>query len=137
MKLLRGEDTAILLISEIARHGEVVPLSEIAFEHGVSQLYLKKLARQLRLSGLITSKEGVGGGYCLNMPAEKISVLDVINSVNATPKIPRVVAKRTSCPLATVCLPETIRQRIFRVLESGLGRLTVADLFGGKYEGVE
>lgn len=128
MKLLRQEDIAILLVSELARHDTLIPLSEIALEHGVSQLYLKKLARRLRMSGLVTSKEGVGGGYTLGKSAEKISVLDIINALNETPKIPNEVSQRLSCPLVTNCLPEVIRQRVFRLLEAGLGKLTIADL---------
>ncbi len=81
MKLTRQEEVAILVVSSIgARINQRVPLSDIASEHGISQLFLKKIARNLRKAGIIDSKEGVDGGYTLAKDPSSISVLDILKS---------------------------------------------------------
>jgi Rrf2 family iron-sulfur cluster assembly transcriptional regulator len=111
MKLTRGEEVAILLVSVIGRASGRISLSDISREHGVSLLFLKKIARSLRQAGIIDSKEGAGGGYVLAKDPSAISVLDILEAVGGQKE---AILPETSriCPLAPDCLPQKIRQFI-------------------------
>ena len=54
---------------------------DLAEFQGVSPSYLAKLFTQLEKAGLVTSAEGIRGGFRLARPPQDISVLDVVDAV--------------------------------------------------------
>lgn len=68
------------------------PCHSLAKECRVPSGYLHKILKQLVSRGLITSKRGLNGGFTLNFPPEKITILQVINAVDPIKRI-------ESCPL--------------------------------------
>jgi len=64
----------------------------IALHTKVPQGYLSKVLRDLVVAELIVSQRGPNGGFTLARPAEKISMLDVVNAVDPLKRIRR-------CPL--------------------------------------
>ncbi|MBK8267254.1 MAG: Rrf2 family transcriptional regulator [Planctomycetes bacterium] len=54
--------------------------------------YLSKVLQMLGRAGLVDSKRGLGGGFKLSRPADKMSVLEVVNAVDPVKRI-------TKCPL--------------------------------------
>lgn len=132
MKIPKQEDLAILFMSELTRsYGQrVVPLSEVAHTHGVSMLFLKKLARLLRQEGLVQSKEGVTGGYSLRKTPQHITVWDIIQAVTSSPSspVPQQIKNRDHCPLFSDCLPQTIRKRLEDTLAKSFQTITLNDL---------
>jgi Rrf2 family protein len=130
MRILKQEDTAILFMTELAKNdGKVTSLSEIAQNHGLSMLYLKKLARLLRQHGLVLSREGIGGGYVLAKKAGNISVLEIISSLyKSDVSIPTEIMGRKTCPILESCLPHTIHVTLTDAVHRGLSNITLADL---------
>lgn len=53
-------------------------ISEIATHENIPEKYLGAILGELRNSGLIYSRKGVGGGYALNKKPEDISLVQVI-----------------------------------------------------------
>lgn len=47
----------------------------------LSPSYTKKITRKLVAGGLITSSQGVGGGFTLAIPPRNITLLDVVQSI--------------------------------------------------------
>ena len=43
---------------------------------------IRKVLAKLKLSGLVSTREGLGGGYQIDKPADKISLRDVCDSLN-------------------------------------------------------
>lgn len=131
MKLTRGEEVAILLVSAIGAHiGQRVPLSDISQEHGVSILFLKKIARRLRQAGIIDSKEGVGGGYILAKEPSAISVLDILQAVGGE-DVELVSSSKNSsriCPLLPNCMPQKIRHFISNAFSTYCSNISVDQL---------
>lgn len=54
--------------------------------------YLAKVMQSLSRGGLVRSQRGLYGGFTLAFPAEKISILDVVNAVDPIRRYPE-------CPL--------------------------------------
>ena len=130
MKLARQEDISLLFMSELAKQygNGVLSLSYVARDHGVSVLFLKKLARNLRLAGLIVSKEGASGGYALSRRPADISVWDVVRAIDSGFSLPRELRGRSVCPIYARCLPQTIRRIISGTLEDSLSRVSLQKL---------
>ena len=129
MKIHRSEDISILLLTELAG---VYPsgrlsLADVAQKHGVSVLFLKKLARQLKHTGFIESKEGSGGGYRLKIAPDRIFIWDIIKALEKDPdERHQTQPDLAVCPIKTDCLPQIIKNKISGVLKSGLSRVSLS-----------
>ena len=85
--------SSILKISEaasLAIHGvaflaanqdRLVPTREVACSLHVSEAHLSKVFQRLARTGLVKSTRGPKGGFALGRPADKISLLDVYESI--------------------------------------------------------
>ncbi len=125
MKRIKQEDFAVLLMSELAKNygKKLVTLTEVATIHGVSMLFLKKIARFLRSAGLVVSKEGASGGYALASAPSTISVWDVLHA--ASGRADSQSLTHTPCPLFTQCLPQRINKTIEESIEKSLREITL------------
>lgn len=72
--------------------GSLVPTNIVAERTRVPGNYLAKVLQQLAGAGLIAGRRGVGGGYRLSKPAERITLLEIINAVGTLQRI-------ETCPL--------------------------------------
>ncbi|MFM7109471.1 MAG: RrF2 family transcriptional regulator [Planctomycetaceae bacterium] len=75
-----------------AEAGASRKLGQIAGATKVPNAYLSKVMQQLVRAGLVTSRRGVGGGFALAKPSEKIRILEVVQAVEPIQRI-------TACPL--------------------------------------
>ena len=75
---------AIRAIFELAKHEGMGPIkiSEIARAQAIPQRFLEVILNQLKGSGLLKSKRGFYGGYRLVVPAEQITVGQIVRYLN-------------------------------------------------------
>ncbi|MEK7167717.1 MAG: Rrf2 family transcriptional regulator, partial [Patescibacteria group bacterium] len=60
---------------------EPLSLTQIARSEHISQPYLERLFSRLKADGLVKSVKGASGGYTLNHRPDKISVFDIVESL--------------------------------------------------------
>lgn len=81
LNIRRETDYAIKLLKKLGNSkGEVKSLNEISQDTKISFLFLQKIARKLRLAGLIQAHQGVEGGYRLKVDAKKLSLKKIIEA---------------------------------------------------------
>ena len=82
--ITREADYAIRTIAYLASQDpdESVSCTELAQKTDVPYRFLRKIVNKLNAADLIRSVRGRSGGICLQKPAKKISVLEVINAVD-------------------------------------------------------
>ncbi len=135
MKFTRQEELAILFISELAVSGPTLSVSSMAEKHGISPLFLKKITSLLKHAGIITSREGSGGGYTIAVTPAKLRVTDVLLAVTSDPLMQLMKHTHThACPLRTTCLPEVVRLRMWNAVGSALKSITIKELITPKKE---
>ena len=79
---LRHEtDYAIQFLSLLAKSKTKLSLNDVAFETGISFLFLQKIARKLRLAGIIKADQGVKGGYSLAVPARSLNLKNIVVAI--------------------------------------------------------
>lgn len=128
MHFQKNEHYGLLLMGELASiHGRQ-PLSLIAISrrHGVSLLFLKKIVRSLKASGLVESKEGIGGGYILARKPETISMWDIISAFHTSSDESN--SSRITCPVNTSCLPQHIRARLSGSMKERLEEISLKEV---------
>ncbi len=73
-----------------------VSTTVIADETGVPRPFLSKVLAQLVDAGLLAAVRGRSGGFLLALPADRITVLMVLNAVQEQPHQPKICAMRNA-----------------------------------------
>jgi len=111
------------------RQEGLVSTSELATMTKVPMNYLAKVLQLLARSDIVSGRRGVGGGYKLTRPAEEISMLDVINSIDPINRI-------DACPLGlenhagTLCPLHRKLDESIELLINQFSGITMADMIG-------
>jgi Rrf2 family protein len=89
MRVSAKAEYACIAMLELAanyRDPQPVRVKTIAEAHGIPLRFLVQILLQLKGAGLVASIRGAAGGYQLARPPEEISLGDVINVIDRTPR---------------------------------------------------
>lgn len=119
--LRKETDYALQLLKLLAKKSKkAVSLKEAADTTGVSFLFLQKIARKLRLAGVISAELGVEGGYKLKTPANKLTLKKIIEVTEGGCALCDCCQKG-DCKKKAECLVgkkvKTINNKILKILE--------------------
>ena len=79
----KGRFAVTAMIDLALRSGEgPVTLAGISERQKISLSYLEQLFGKLRRSNLVESVRGPGGGYCMALPMEQVTVADIVRAVD-------------------------------------------------------
>ena len=92
----------------------------------VPRSYLNRVLRDLAAAGLVTSKPGPGGGHELARPADRVTILDVVESVAPIERIEH-------CPLGlpshtSLCPLHRELDRAYESMQAAFRNVTLQDL---------
>ena len=84
LRLSKKADYALIALSYMATPGQrpVVSAREMAERHDVPLELLAKVLQRLVRRGLLTSVQGINGGYTLARPAAELSVAQVVEAID-------------------------------------------------------
>ena len=98
-----------------------VSIRDVADDLGISFHFLTKILQQLTESGLMTSSRGPHGGVTLARPANRVSVFDIIASIQGAEMFETCIlglegcGEKTPCPLHNQWAKERVRLKsLFR-----------------------
>jgi len=113
---------------------------DLADFQGVSPSYVAKLFTRLEKAGLVTSAEGVRGGYRLARPADQITILEVVDVLESEKQLFRCREVRANCVLYSgappvwairgTCSIHALMREAESAMRDVLGSRTLADLAG-------
>lgn len=123
MLLTRKACYGIIVIRHLAddaRKGNSFSAKELAELYGLPEETLAKILQHLAKAGLLHSRHGINGGYCLACDPQVVTVLDVIKASEPDTRLParQVPSSARFDPLLTVR----------HAVESALGQLTIANI---------
>jgi Rrf2 family protein len=73
---------AMAQMARLHAAGRLAHIETLAADEAIPANYLVQILRDLRASGLVTSRRGKQGGYRLARPPERITLLDVVRAVD-------------------------------------------------------
>ena len=84
MRISRSAGYALLAVGYIARHKDkkIVSSQDISKEYDIPLEYLLKILQQLVRANVLRSKRGPHGGFSLLRPAQKTTMLQIIEAVD-------------------------------------------------------
>ena len=118
---------ALIHISIKSGEGKPVSASSIAEGQGISLKFLEAILHDLKVSGFVISKKGIGGGYTLDKAPSDIRLADVIRTINGPIALVPCVSLNfyeacTICPDESKCALHNVmievRDATLQILES-------------------
>ena len=116
MKLItRDTDYALRALSFIAEQDEkIVTVSELVKELKIPRPFLRKILQLLNKKGVLKSHRGIGGGFLLTKPADKIFLVDLMEIFQGPFSLNECLFKKIICPNMNKC---ALRKRIDKIEE--------------------
>jgi len=129
MKLTTKGRYAVTAMLDLALHYQqgAVTLSDIAKRQGISLSYLEQLFARLRRSGLVDSVRGPGGGYTLAQAPDKITVAQIVITINENIDATRCGGDK-NCQGDERCLTHYLWHSLSERIHDFLNSITLADL---------
>ena len=104
------------------------PTSDVARAQHIPEPYLLRICSDLQKSGLIESRRGPQGGHRLAVPADSISVRDVVNSVDYSLAPVDCVEEPESCRLSGACSQQELWSDVEAMLLEHLSNVKIGEL---------
>ncbi len=116
MKLItRDTDYALRALSFIAEQDEkIVTVSELVKELKIPRPFLRKILQLLNKKGVLKSHRGIGGGFLLTKPADKIFLVDLMEIFQGPLSLNECLFKKIVCPNMNKC---ALRKRVDKIEE--------------------
>ncbi len=138
--LTRKTDYAIIALSHLAQHPQgLCTAREIADRYHVPQSLLMNVLKSLCHNQLVTSTRGVKGGYTLAMPADEITLAEIISAVDGPVRFVQCAdqsAAQEPCDLLEVCPVTRPVRKVHEKLVEFLHQVTLAHIaYDPEYRG--
>lgn len=132
MKLSTKGRYGLRAVVDLAVHSndEVVALSQIAVRQNISMNYLEQLISKLKKAGIVDAIRGAQGGYILAVPAEKISVGDILRALEGDldPVDCSELKGDNTCSSSDVCVTKFVWKRISDSINDAVDGIMLSEL---------
>lgn len=108
----------------IARSEEIINTATLAERTGSSRHHIAKILQRLAKDKLLASNRGPTGGFVLNKPAKKISLLDIYESIEGKVEITECPLDNPICPFDK-CLMGNILPKVITDLRNFMSNQTL------------
>jgi len=133
--------TRLILDLAIYAKENPVPLSDIARRQKISMKYLEHLIRKLKDAGLIKSQRGPFGGHMLKKPPDKITVGDIVRTLEGTTAITECAETEDKlcgiCNMAGDCLSRWVWLEASKAIFKRLDEITIGSLMSGRKKQID
>jgi Rrf2 family protein len=121
---------AVRAVVALARlpEGGYAGAAKIAQEIGAPRNYLGKLLQTLAHEGLVQSQKGLGGGFCLARPPQRITLFDVVEPIESVSRWSGCVIGRPVCSEEEPCAIHDRWKKVRTAYLNLLKQTTIADL---------
>jgi len=134
MRITRAGEYAVrcVLYMSGCENNKIISRKEISGKMEIPDQFLGKIAQQLARSGFIEIIQGAKGGYRLLKIPEKISLLDVVESVTGEIFLNDCLMNPDSCNKSSSCTVNSVWETARRQLRETLKQATFDKMLGKK-----
>ena len=126
MRITRAGEYAVRCILHMSgrEKNQIISRKEISKDMDIPGQFLGKIAQQLARAGFLEIVQGAKGGYRLLMKPEKITLLDVVESVSGEIFLNDCIMHPDSCGRNTACAANAVWERARAQLRTTLREAT-------------
>lgn len=136
MQITRQTEYGIKTLIELAKspEGQLVSAKTISERQDIPETFLHKTLQLLSRAGLVVTQRGVQGGVRLALPAEKITIMDILKAIEGPLAINVCLVPGYSCDQMQTCRVRRILGRAQAAMAAELSRETLADIIDERGE---
>ncbi|KPL02124.1 MAG: hypothetical protein AMJ73_09155 [candidate division Zixibacteria bacterium SM1_73] len=108
--------------------GKIVSLSEISRAEHLPEKFLAKIFQNLARSGLLRSHRGAGGGFTLTRPANRITVKELLESIEGPICFAKCLSELEDCDKKDICKLQKFLKKVQDHATKIMTQNTLADL---------
>lgn len=134
MKLSTKSTYGLRAMLAIAANGkrDATSITDIAEKEAISVTYLEQLLNKLRRSGLVASVRGPKGGYMLAKDSRRITVADIVKTLEGGIYPVHCVTahknEHVACKKNKSCVPQLVWIKLAKAISDCLESVTLQDL---------
>jgi len=130
MQITRATDYAVRVMVHLASlpAGEKLPLSTLVGASEVPGSFLSKVLQRLVHAGMVSSHRGAGGGFCLRVPRDKTTLLDVIEAMEGPLQLNLCLGEGQNCTRKSWCGVHPVWQKAQAALAQVFASVTLEEL---------
>ena len=128
LRLSKKVDYAIILLVHLGRVSKPVSAQEIASHYLLPQPMVANILKQLSSAGMIESKRGQQGGYCLDQSPDRITLSDIIQVIDGSFTLVECVRSRDDCKVQESCPTQNSLLALHSKLEGFMTSITLREL---------
>ena len=132
IRLSKKVEYGLIAIRHIATKpaGEIVTAKELADTYGIPYELLSKVLQKLTKSGLITSHQGMRGGYALAKPPVEIPVSLIISAIEGTRQaiVQCLSEGPQTCNVFTVCTIKSPLTKVQANIERAFSTMNLSEI---------
>jgi Rrf2 family protein len=121
-----------LLVALAQAPDRTVSTRSLASEGGVSYQFASKIMQTLHDQGLVASVMGPFGGFRLARPAEKVTLLEIIEAVQGPVVVNTCLLGQDTCQRRHICPVRDKLESLQKTMVDYLRSVTLADLVASK-----
>ncbi len=145
MKITAQDEYGLRILLRIGKaddeDGDGLSIPQISEMEGLSNSYVAKLTRTLRMGGLIKSNRGHKGGYVLARPAEEIKINDALRVLGGVLFDKEFcgshAGEKSLCTNSVDCSIRSLWRMVQLSVDQLLERVTLQDLMGSERDSVD
>jgi FeS assembly SUF system regulator len=127
LRISRLTDYAVVLASRLAVIETAEAVSDLARVTEIPAPTVSKVLKLLMKGGVVTSTRGANGGYMLSRPADRITVAEIVTSIEGPIAVTECVEDNT-CEHEGHCGVRGNWQRINVAVQNAISGITLADM---------
>lgn len=128
LHISRQTDYGLRLMVDIASNEDgPIATIEVAQRQDIPYQFLRKVAQSLVAAGLLVSERGTGGGLSLAKPADSVTMLDIVGSLE-TIALNDCTDAPPRCDRRDRCAVFPVWARMQALVEGVLGSITLSEL---------
>ena len=132
MRISTKGDYATRALQDLALHYDQGPIAieKIASRQGLPVRYLEQLLLTLKRAGFLLSKRGVNGGYSLAKPPARITLGDILRTVDGPIEAIYCLDQppREECARETDCVLRDVWSEVGRAVSAIVDHTTLQDI---------
>jgi Rrf2 family protein len=105
-----------------------VLLEELCADGDLPRHFLAKILQQLVHHGLLVSAKGRGGGFALARPAERITLYDIVTTIDGTEPLNQCIAGMARCDDEAPCPQHQAWKPLRQAIQDFLAQTTLKEM---------
>lgn len=138
LKLSKLTDYSVVLLVHLSRaHGARMSASQLSQMTKLPEPTVSKILKILSRGNIVTSTRGASGGYALEMPADRVSILRVIEAMEGPVTMASCVDDVTdTCSISCHCTVKGRWDTVNDALKKALGDISLASMMPQKPQAI-